>query len=57
MFEGFHLDTGVAGMFHTGQQLQGAPPVLDRVVSSHLAAMLQAEDFVQRPVSGPRAVG
>ena len=56
VFEDFHLDTGVAGTLPAGQQLQGATPVLDRVVSSYLAAMLQAEDFVQRPVSVPRAV-
>ena len=34
VFEDFHLDTGVAGTLPAGQQLQGAPLVLDRVVPS-----------------------
>ena len=57
VFEDFHLDTSVAGTLHPGQQLQGALPVLDCVVPSHLASVLETEDFVQGPVAGPRAVG
>ena len=57
VFEDFHLDTGVAGTLPAGQELQGVPSVLDRVVPSHLAGALEAEDFVQGPVSVPRAVG
>ena len=50
VFEDFHLDTGVAGTLCAGQQLQGAPLVLDRVVPAHLAGVLEADDLVQGPL-------
>ena len=57
MFEDFHRDTGVAGTHGAGQDLQGAPLVLDRVVPSHFAGALETEDFIQRPISVPGTIG
>ena len=57
VFKDFHPDTGVVGTFRAGQQLQGAPLVLDRVVPGHLSGVLEAEDFLQGPLRAPRTVG
>ena len=57
VFQDFHLHTGVAGTLGAGQELQGAPLVLDRVVPGHLAGVLEAEDFIQRPISVPGTIG
>ena len=50
MFEDLHLDASVAGTPGAGQELQGAPLILDRVVSGHLAGVLETEDLVQGPL-------
>ena len=56
VFQDFHLDTGVAGTLRTGQQLQGKPPVLDRVVPGHLSTVLEPEYFLQGLLRAPRTV-
>ena len=49
VFQDFHLDTGVAGTLPAGQELQGVPSVLDRVVPSHL---VYCSSPVDRPICG-----
>ena len=57
MFQDFHLHSGIAGTLGAGEQLQGAPLVLDRVVMGHLACVFEAEDFSQVPLGVPGAIG
>ena len=56
VFQHFHTRASVAGAFGTGQELQGAPLVLDRVVPSHLARMLETEDLIQGLLGDPGTV-
>ena len=42
-FRDFHLHPGIAGPVLAGQQLPGAPVVLDGVVSGYLSGVLEAE--------------
>ena len=57
MFQDFHLHSGAAGTLCAGERLQGAPLVLDRVVTGHLACVFEAEDFGQVPLGVPNAAG
>ena len=55
-FQHFHSRASVAGPLGARQQLQGAPSVLDRVVPSHFAGVLEAKDLIQRAWCVPRMV-
>ena len=57
VFQDFHLHSGIAGTFGAGEQLEGAPLVLDRVVPGHLAGVFEAKDLGQDPLGVPRTVG
>ena len=52
VFQDFDVHSGIAGTLGAGEQLQGAPLVLDRVVTGHLAGVFEAEDFGQDPLGG-----
>ena len=52
VFQDFDMHSGIAGTLGAGEQLQGAPVVLDRVVTGHLACVFEAEDFGQDPLGG-----
>ena len=57
VFQDFDMHSGIAGTLGAGEQLQGAPLLLDRVVPGHLAGVFEAEDFGQDPLGVPGAVG
>ena len=57
VFQDFDMHSGIAGTLGAGEQLQGAPLLLDRVVPGHLAGVFEAEDFSQNPLGVPGAVG
>ena len=50
VFQDFDVHSGIAGTLGAGEQLQGAPLVLDRVVTGHLAGVFEAEAFGQDPL-------
>ena len=57
VFRDLHVHTGVAGTLGAGQQLQGPPLVLDRVVPGNFAGVLEAEGFVQGALEVQGTVG
>ena len=56
MFQDFDMHPGIARTLGAGEQLQGAPLVLDRVVTGDLAGVFEAGDFGQAPLGIPGAV-
>ena len=57
VFQDFDMHPGIAGTLGAGKQLQGAPLLLDRVVTGHLSGVFEAEYFGQDPRGIPGAVG
>ena len=57
VFQDFDMHPGIAGTLGAGEQLQGAPLLLDRVVTGDLAGVFEAEYFGQDPRGIPGAVG
>ena len=55
-FQDLHLEAGIARPVHPGKQLQDPPVVFDRVVSSHLARVFEADGLGERQFGGYRAV-
>ena len=56
-FQYLHPQSGVAGAFLVGQQLQDPPVVRHRIVSGHPAGILEAQGFRQAQIGICRAVG
>ena len=56
-FQDLHPQSGVAGTFPTGKQLQDPPVVLHRVVPGHLSGVLEAEGFRYAKFGGHWTVG
>ena len=55
-FQDLHLEADIARPVHPGKQLQDPPVVFDRVVSSHLARVFEADGLGESQFGGYRAV-